>query len=170
MTDYLFSIGKWLIQPVWFALPFYIPHSVALLTRKIIFLNYLVDFHLKLKNKPIFGVHKTWRGLILGILAGGLVALFQRRLLSHGLILALFSMLGDLLGSFLKRQACLAQGEKNLFFDRFLDTLFPLSAAYYFGFLYLSLFQSIYLIFISIYIHRIANILWCFLKIKEKPW
>src|SRR5207237_10406823 len=59
-------------------------------------------------GQPIFGPHKTVRGVIAGIVAGTLVGLAESlvdpRLAFAGFMIALGAVLGDLLGAFVKRR------------------------------------------------------------------
>jgi len=77
-------------------------------------------------GRPLFGPHKTWRGLIAGMLAGATVG----SLLSPGLILggafAALALLGDLLSSFLKRRLGFASGAAVPLLDQLPEALLPL--------------------------------------------
>ena len=59
-------------------------------------------------GQPIFGPHKTVRGVIAGIVAGTLVGLAESlvdsRLAFAGFVISLGAVLGDLLGAFVKRR------------------------------------------------------------------
>src|SRR5207237_8777929 len=59
-------------------------------------------------SQPIFGPHKTVRGVIAGIVAGTLVGLAESlvdsRLAFAGFMISLGAVLGDLLGAFVKRR------------------------------------------------------------------
>src|SRR5207237_9372335 len=59
-------------------------------------------------GQPIFGPHKTVRGVIAGIVAGTLVGLAESlvdsRLAFAGFVISLRAVLGDLLGAFVKRR------------------------------------------------------------------
>ena len=63
---------------------------------------------------PIFGAHKTVRGLVAGILAGSLVgfgeSFIEPRLALAGLAISLGAVLGDLLGAFVKRRLDMKPG------------------------------------------------------------
>jgi len=59
-------------------------------------------------GQPIFGSHKTIRGVFAGIVAGTIVgwgeALVDPRLVVGGFMISLGAVLGDLLGAFIKRR------------------------------------------------------------------
>ena len=63
---------------------------------------------------PLFGSHKTVRGFVAGIVAGSLVGLGESlvdpRLALAGFAIALGSVLGDLLGAFVKRRLSIEPG------------------------------------------------------------
>ena len=59
-------------------------------------------------GQPIFGSHKTIRGVFAGVVAGTIIglgeSLIDPRLLIGGFMIALGAVLGDLLGAFIKRR------------------------------------------------------------------
>ncbi len=69
-----------------------------------------------LDGQPIFGFHKTVRGLAAGIIAGSVLgaaeSLFDSRLLLAGFMMALGAVLGDLLGAFVKRRLKIKPGKQ----------------------------------------------------------
>ncbi|HYY91140.1 MAG TPA: CDP-2,3-bis-(O-geranylgeranyl)-sn-glycerol synthase [Candidatus Dormibacteraeota bacterium] len=66
-------------------------------------------------GQPIFGSHKTIRGIIAGIVFGTLIGLVESflepRLVLAGFFIALGSVLGDLLGAFIKRRLRVEPGK-----------------------------------------------------------
>jgi CDP-2,3-bis-(O-geranylgeranyl)-sn-glycerol synthase len=96
-----------------------------------------IDFGKTLGGKPIFGSHKTWRGLILGSLGGTLTALLEalifRSLKTNlsfiplsfnfetaffGFLLGTGALLGDCIKSFFKRRVNIAPGQSWVPFDQ----------------------------------------------------
>lgn len=77
-------------------------------------------------GERLFGHHKTWRGLIAAILLTAPVAWFLNLPLWVGILFALFSMLGDLLGSFAKRRWHIAPGARAIGLDQLPEALLPL--------------------------------------------
>jgi CDP-2,3-bis-(O-geranylgeranyl)-sn-glycerol synthase len=67
-----------------------------------------------LDGERIFGSHKTVRGLFAGIIAGSVIGLAESpvdgRLLLGGFVIALGTVLGDLLGAFFKRRIGIEPG------------------------------------------------------------
>jgi len=66
-------------------------------------------------GRPIFGPHKTVRGVIAGIAVGTLIglaeSLVEPRLATAGFMIALGAVLGDLLGAFVKRRLNVEPGK-----------------------------------------------------------
>jgi len=80
-----------------------------------------------LDGERILGAHKTVRGLFAGIIAGSVIGLaespFDSRLLLGGFMIALGTVLGDLLGAFLKRRIRIKPGSPLPIVDQ-LDFVF----------------------------------------------
>jgi CDP-2,3-bis-(O-geranylgeranyl)-sn-glycerol synthase len=113
---------------------------VASLSKKIRFLKPLevpLDFGRKIKGYPIFGNHKTWRGLICGTVIGILVIFLQFwlyqfpfikkisffdytsiNILFFGFLISLGAVFGDLLFAFLKRRQNIKPGKSWVPFDQ----------------------------------------------------
>ena len=96
-------------------------------------------------GKPIFGSHKTIRGLLAATLGG--IAVFQFFGVSWWCagIGAMLAMAGDLLSSFIKRRRRVASGEDVVVLDQFFESLFP--TLYLRFFLELSWFQVVAVLF-----------------------
>ena len=88
---------------IWFILPMYVANMIPVFIKNLNVLNIPVDFRRKFMNRRIFGDHKTWRGLVIGTLSGGIVSLLQRRGFLIGIILGFGALFGDLIGSFIKK-------------------------------------------------------------------
>ena len=80
-----------------------------------------------LDGQRIFGAHKTVRGLFAGIIAGSVIGLAESpvdsRLLLGGFVIALGTVLGDLLGAFFKRRIRIKPGTSLPLVDQ-LDFVF----------------------------------------------
>ncbi|WP_020408067.1 CDP-archaeol synthase [Hahella ganghwensis] len=80
-------------------------------------------------KRPLLGKSKTWRGLMAGILAGMLAATLLGFPWQHGIILAIASLCGDLLTSFIKRRLDFKTSAKAPILDQFLEVSLPLGVA-----------------------------------------
>jgi CDP-2,3-bis-(O-geranylgeranyl)-sn-glycerol synthase len=80
-----------------------------------------------LDGERILGAHKTIRGFFAGILGGSLIGLAETpldsRLLLGGFLIGIGTVLGDLLGAFLKRRAGIKPGNPLPIVDQ-LDFVF----------------------------------------------
>ena len=131
-----------------------------------------------LDGKPLFGSHKTIRGFILGLAIGTFVGWAQEALAPNvglprgnallGFVLSLGAMIGDLLGSFLKRRLNLKPGAPLPISDQIDFVL----VALLFGVLIEppSLVAALIIIILTGPIHLLVNIVAYLLRLKETPW
>jgi len=163
MVNFVFS-------SIWFFIPSYIANIVPGLVKKMGFLDYPIDFNKTFGGKRVFGSHKTWRGLLFGILSASLITLLQSRGLLVGFIIGTGTLFGDLVGSFIKRRLGLKPGGKNLLIDEMPGTIFALVFAALFNLLTINIYQCLFLIIINLPLHILANKFWYKIGIKEVPW
>jgi hypothetical protein len=89
--------------------------------------NTQVDRGMTFRDGRLFlGSHKTIRGVVGGILAGGAGALILNLPLGVGMWTGILSMAGDLLNSFIKRRLGKTEGQEFLIMDQFLEGALPL--------------------------------------------
>lgn len=167
-----------LLRALWFILPAYIANAtppVFARIRRIHKYHRPVDGGKKLKGKEIFGEGKTWLGLISGVLAGTAFGFLQSltnvqpmMTLKLALALSLGALIGDMVGSFIKRRLGFGRGKAVPLLDQldFLLGAFILSSLVVgINFSYL-----IILLVITPIVHLGANIIGYKLKIKKVPW
>jgi hypothetical protein len=77
-------------------------------------------------HRPIFGPHKTWRGLITGIMAAGLVGSLLGTGFAIGALFGSVALAGDLLSSFIKRRLGFSSGQSSLLLDQLPEALLPM--------------------------------------------
>jgi CDP-2,3-bis-(O-geranylgeranyl)-sn-glycerol synthase len=86
-----------------------------------------LDFGRKLPDgKPLFGSHKTWRGVAAGILACALAAPLLKLEVATGAGFGAAALLGDALSSAIKRRLALEPGAEVLGLDQLPEALLPL--------------------------------------------
>ncbi|MEW6407818.1 MAG: CDP-archaeol synthase [Patescibacteria group bacterium] len=128
-----------IIQSLWYILPAGLANMMPVFVRKYFkFLEIPVDFGKKFKNKSIFGSHKTWRGVIFGIIGSMFLILIQALLYFNfeifrkislikfeninfillGFLLGFGALFGDLVKSFFKRQINVKPGAKFFPWDQ----------------------------------------------------
>ena len=161
---------NWLWQPLWFILPAYMGNTTPIFVKKLKFLDQPVDFGFKIKGKRLFGQNKTWRGLFFGSLAGIFTGLCQARGIRVGFVLGLGALLGDLLGSFIKRRLNMAPGEPHVLLDQTPYVLVPMVIYACFWPFPLTFAQSLFLVLFSLWLHRASNILYFKIGLKEVPY
>ena len=108
-----------------------IANGVPVLTRNILKLHFdtALDFNrVFFDGRPVFGPTKTWRGIIAAIIITVPVTLLLGFTAKLGLLLAALAMVGDLLGSFIKRRLELAPSSRALGLDQIPESLLPMFA------------------------------------------
>jgi len=147
-----------------------------------------MDFGLSFRGKRILGAHKTWRGLISGVLAATLALWLQQLLAAHvgwihewtsqvdyavlptlilGPLFALGALGGDALESFFKRQRGVAPGRGWFPFDQ-IDYIIGGAIATW-AFVPLSVRQYAWLVLLWLIVHVVASYIGYLLKLKERP-
>jgi CDP-2,3-bis-(O-geranylgeranyl)-sn-glycerol synthase len=118
-------------------------------------------------GKPFLGSHKTFRGCVVGILAGLVIGTFQANPVG-GLAQGVGAILGDLISSFLKRRWDVAPGESSPLLDQldFIVVAIILS----FPFQNSTISEIIVILIITVPIHYFVNFIAWLLKIKKNPW
>lgn len=184
-----------MLDEVLFALWFFLPAGAANLVPifvahmpKLRQFNAPLDGDRTYKGERIFGAHKTWRGLIAGIVAGTLVLWLQQYLFSEfawvrsfageidypslptvlmGSLFAIGALGGDAIESFFKRQRGIPPGKGWFPFDQ---TDFIIGGAIAtMPFVSLSLVHYMWLLVLWLGVHVISTILGYFLGLKDRP-
>ncbi len=129
-------------------------------------------------GRPIFGSHKTIRGFASGIIIGTFVGWVQEALapnvglpqgsLTLGFALSLGALIGDLIGSFIKRRLNLKPGESLPLSDQ-LDFVL---VALLFGLLVSppSPTAALIMIILTGPVHLLVNAIAYLLRLKKTPW
>ncbi|OGE80992.1 MAG: hypothetical protein A3E98_03745 [Candidatus Doudnabacteria bacterium RIFCSPHIGHO2_12_FULL_48_11] len=128
--------------------------------------DYPLDCNRTFRNRRIFGAHKTWRGLIVGILIGALTALVQSQPMMLGVLLGLGAVLGDAAKSFFKRQRDIPSGESWPIFDQLDYILGGIALSFW----YWPLGAEQYLLVIAVYfvLHLLTSAIGYLLGLKQK--
>jgi len=143
-----------------------------------------MDFGKNFRGKRIFGTHKTWRGLISGIIFGILTCWLQQNLMDVeffrsislvdynsinifilGTLFGLGALLGDAIESFFKRQAGIEPGKSWFPWDQ-LDYVI---GGIVFSLILVRLTWWYYLVILVCYfiLHLISKVIGYFLKVNE---
>lgn len=177
---------------LWLFLPAMLPNSAA-----VIFGGGIpVDFGRSWKGKRILGDGKTWKGLIGGVAAGIILGVVQMGTANYfgsanlwgfgtfesGLIiivtLSFGALLGDMLGSFMKRRLDFERGASVPILDQYdfligalvLVGIVNSSWLYNQYFLGWQLLALVFVLIITPVLHRVVNIIGYKLGQKDVPW
>ncbi len=146
---------------IWF-LPAYVANASASLARHM--KTHPIDMGLMFfDGRRILGDGKTWEGFFIGILAGGVMAILIGNPV-EGLLMSVGAMVGDIIGSFIKRRGGLERGEEA----PLLDQLDFVAGAFLFA--KPDSYTATVILWTTPIIHRIANIIGHRLGVKREPW
>lgn len=123
------------LKTIWLFLPAACANMAPVIFNRLPFLDYPLDFNLKLRRQPILGRNKTWRGLIVGITMATSIAYFQKAFYPEtkflcvldysqinfvlwGFLLGFGALAGDAVKSFFKRRLRIAPGISWIPFDQ----------------------------------------------------
>lgn len=171
----LYNIGILIAVSIYFILPAYLSNSSALIFGG----GTPLDFDKKTKDgMELIGPGCTWRGLIAGTIIGGIVGALQGAYtpllkqacgniipfitysgitngLFIGLILGFGALLGDAIGSFIKRRLGIPRGHSAPILDQIDFAVVALILVSFF--IHLTIEIVITVLIITIFIHLIAN-------------
>jgi len=168
-------IFELILKSLYFFLPAYFANMAPILLKWIPIVNIPV-------NKKVFGENKTWRGIFLGTVVGGLIFWIQKLLydvgfqkfslidysdfsMLLGFLMGLGALLGDLVKSYYKRKAGINPGCPWVPFDQ-ID--FVLGALILGFFVYVPPAEVALLVLIlSPFLHVIVNYIGYWLGIRE---
>ncbi len=185
MLDFIFS-------RLYFFAPAYIANMTPPLAKKLSVFNFLdkpVDFNKKWKGLPILGSHKTWRGVVLGIINGIIAIYFQKwlyqfsffqqisllnyqtaNILMLGFLISLGTVLGDLISAFFKRRLNLEPGARFMPFDQINYVVGVFVFLNLFSEINLDLFSWLILAFLTFFLHVITNLSGYYLGFHSAKW
>ncbi|MCL5427826.1 MAG: CDP-2,3-bis-(O-geranylgeranyl)-sn-glycerol synthase [Candidatus Marsarchaeota archaeon] len=132
-----------------------------------------IDFGRKFRGKPIFGKHKTIRGFVFGLASGIIIGALESvafpYLLAIGIALSFGTLLGDMLGSFIKRQMGHREGKDIFLMDQYMFFVVALLFAFPLGHIP-DVYGILFLIILTGVLHRLTNLLAHKARLKEVPW
>ncbi len=146
-----------------------------------------VDGGMMLGGRPLFGDHKTWRGLIVAAITGGVFFMAQQALAFQvpltenwapfdlrelpwwlGFVMGTGAILGDLVKSFFKRRFAVAPGKSWIPFDQ-ID--FIVGAAIFVSWaVNINFSMWAMMLLLGPFLHIFANHLGYWLKLKDSAW
>lgn len=182
-----------LLLGFWYILPAYVANGFAVFAKMVKFRHSIDGGHTLSDDQPVLGPGKTWEGFLTGFCSGVLVGVLQVITAPYLLALiiqylsiplefvpivlitvplvmlvALGALVGDLIGSFIKRRLKFARGRPA----PILDQLDFLIMAMLMGALITPLPWPlvIFLLIVTPLIHLLANVIGYLLRLKQEPW
>lgn len=140
-------------------------------------LNTPVDGGKTFHGKMIFGNHKTWRGIVTGLLLGTAVACAQSfypmqilpgEWIFIGFLQSIGALLGDVIKSFFKRQLGIPPGKSWIPFDQFDFIIGAIGTTSFF--FTIPFAMIITAIILAPIFHIAINRAGYYLKIRQTPW
>ncbi len=157
MRDILATI----VYSIWYILPSYIANMSPVIFGG----GKPIDFNKKfIDGRRILGDHKTIRGFISGVILGTIAGIAQGRAL-QGILLSLGAMVGDAIGSFIKRRLGIEEGGSVPLLDQECFLVFSILFAYPIE--SVDLYSIIFLLFLTPLLHKGTNVIAYYLKLKE---
>jgi CDP-2,3-bis-(O-geranylgeranyl)-sn-glycerol synthase len=167
-----------IIELILFIMPAYFANAVPVLLGGGPPLDFGKNFY---DNERILGNGKTIRGFVAGVAAGVVVACLlaftvhieffenQKTQLFGGIMLSFGTMVGDSLGSFIKRRMHVKEG-KQFFLDTILFLIVALIFAYPFASRAYTYFNIGILLILTVILHPFANFIANRIGLKSVPW
>lgn len=165
-----------LVEALWYILPAYFANSSPVLFKGKTPMDFGKNF---IDGKRLLGNGKTWRGFFGGLSVGVLISCVQYQIipsyygsfetaLKLGFALSFGALLGDIIGSFIKRRANLPQGYPAIGLDQLGFLITALILGY--NVKALSTAQVLFLLAVTPFIHWGANIFAYKMGWKNVPW
>lgn len=174
----------------WFFLPAGIANATPVFAKRIPFLNkldYPIDFYKSINGIRIFGDHKTFRGLITGVIMAILTAGIQLSIFNnspelrenlgfdfssvsfilYGILAGLGALLGDAIKSFFKRRVNIKPGSSWFPFDQ-IDYIIG-GIVFLIPIIRLSFIQYVLTFIVWFGLHLASTYIGYLLKLKDKP-
>ncbi|MBD3163630.1 CDP-2,3-bis-(O-geranylgeranyl)-sn-glycerol synthase [Candidatus Woesearchaeota archaeon] len=180
-----------LLQSIYFIVPAYFANMAPVIAKRLRILKEIshpVDMNTKLEDgKPLFGRHKTYRGIIVAVITGILFAYVQKALYSIaffrdisiidysnpallGILLGAGAITGDLLKSFFKRRINIRPGRPFIPFDQVDFVIGAYIFAYPAYAEAISFRLTLSSLIASFVLHIAVNHLAYYLKIRKEKW
>jgi CDP-2,3-bis-(O-geranylgeranyl)-sn-glycerol synthase len=177
----------------WYILPAYVANGFAVFSKAVKNRHPIDGGRLFRDGNPVLGRGKSWEGFMIGVISGVCIGFLQYLtapvlldlIVQHitlptelypivyvsilqVFLIALGALIGDLIGSFIKRRLDISRGRSA----PILDQLDFLIAAILLGMLVnpLPLVFVLFLLVVTPIIHLTANVIGYLLKLKQEPW
>lgn len=153
MNDLLYSV---ILYPIIYIFPAYVANGAPVIFGG----GRAIDFNRKLRGKPILGKNKTIRGFVTGLISGVIIGYLESLALPYmllvGILLSLGALVGDLLGSFIKRRLGSREGSEIFLLDEYPFLVVALLFAFPLGHTP-DVYGILFLLILTIAMHRLTN-------------
>ena len=182
-------MGNDLLTAIWFLLPAAAANAAPVIAAKIPALKRFdmpIDGGRTFRGHDIFGPHKTWRGIISGIIIATILLYVQQQLVIHtgfmsfisidyaalpvlllGPAFALGALGGDLLESFAKRRVGISSGKSWFFFDQIDYVIGAIIASLFF--VTLPLAHYLWMLLFWFIVHIVVSYIGFKVGLKDEP-
>lgn len=160
----------------WF-LKYYLSPMVANASPVLVSGRYKIDLGRRfIDGKPLFGAGKTWEGFIVGAYMGFLASIPIQLYTSNeytvltGFLASVTALIGDIIGSFIKRRLGIKRGDPAPILDQ-LD--FALMSTIYYWFStpgFQRIDYIVYSLILILILHILTNNIAYYLGVKDRRW
>lgn len=160
-----------LLEPLQLLLLILVANGTPILVGKLMgdMLDSPVDLGITLRDgHRLFGSSKTWRGIVASLIVTTLIAAVIGLSAEIGLVAAIFSMVGDLISSFVKRRLAIGSSEMFTGMDQIPESLLPALALK--TPLTLSWLDVICVVALFVLLNRLLSIALFKLNIRSEPY
>lgn len=177
MIDYS-TASEFVLRISLVLLPIYVSNACAMLLGGKTPIDFGKNFF---DGRPLLGKGKTFKGTIFGIGAGIIIAAAINGLLSKQTmlyysnhyvlitsILVVLAILGDMIGSFIKRRLNIERGQPVLLLDQLDFVIVPM--IFLWSQKFISFTEIIIVLIITLFVHKLANYIAFKFKLKRVPW
>lgn len=177
---------NFILQCFYFILPAYFANMAPVILKNFFRkLAFPIDLNKKINNKPIFGINKTYRGVIFGIIFAIFITFLQYILYKNniffdisivdysnwlllGFLLGFGAIIGDLMESFVKRRLNYPPGKPFVPFDQ-LD--FVIGALIFVApIVILSISKIITILLLTFVLHILINHIAFYTNVRQEKW
>jgi len=166
----------WIARAIWFVLPAYVANGAPVVLARVLPRRHPIDGGAKfIDGRRVLGDSKTVEGFVFGVFAGIVTGLAESLVtgfeaILRGAAMGLGAMVGDCLGSFIKRRLGLRPGARAPLLDQLPFLLVALLFAYIAHVYWIDVWQTLFLVALTPALHYLTNVAAYLMKLKSVPW
>ena len=151
-----------------YLIPAGIANIAPIIVKKINLFDYPVDANKLFYGQPLFGRNKTFRGFVFGSIFAAIVSQLTLGNLKFGFFTGLLALLGDLIGSFMKRRLEIKPGDMCIPLDQIDWSILPLLHCIQAQIV--TPIQALIMFICATLIHPLVNLLGFYMKLKPNKF